>query len=175
MAKLLNDKKLKVSSPKKVTLNNLQLGGTKTKEVLGNATVLFKANELIIKNATAEDLSCYNIFEHRWAVAEPKLHKVELVNCTFNSTGIAHNIVSIYCFEDNATITFKNCKFLNLNTNCNPIRLDNLAEAKNILITFDNCEWNYSNVGGDNIGWLALVLLQPGDKAMWNKNIMADW
>lgn len=97
---------------------------------------------------------------------------VEFNNCIFNSNKIIHNILNVYCFENNATVTFNNCKFLNLNSNCNPIRFDNITNANNILITFNLCKWSYHSID-NNIGWLALILLQPGNN--FNDPIMSNW
>lgn len=176
MGKLLNNKKLNVTSPKKVMINNLEIGGNKVKGgELGNSTVRFSANELIVKNANVKDLEyCYNIFEHAYSVETRALKNVVFDGCKFNSANIKHNVLSIYCFENNATITFRNCEFIDLDSNCNPVRFDNLKEAHNIVVTFDNCKWRYASVDG-NATWLALVLLQPDAASLYQLPIMADW
>lgn len=157
MGKLLNSKKLRVESPKRITINNLEIGGEKPKSGdFRNATVYFKAKELIVKGATTNNLKCYNIFEQNNGTV---LKKVVFENCTFDSPLVGHNVLSTYSFEDGATITFKNCHFV-LGTICNPVRLSNYTDAKNILITFDSCDWEYTGSMSGNEGYLALILLQ---------------
>lgn len=162
MGKLLHNKKMYIESPKKIIINNLEIGGSKMQEQYGkvgkNATIQFNTNELFIHNVTTSDLiKCYNIFEQSY-ISSNLIENIVVEDSIFICSNL-HNILSLYNIVDNTTITFKNCIF-EIGTACNPIRLSNLNSAKNVLITFDSCSWKYVGEMKGNEGYLALILLQ---------------
>lgn len=181
MGKLLNNKKLYVSSEKKITINNLTIDGAKAGAAVGkvgkNSTVAMDAPEIIINGANCKNtLSCYNIFEQPYSKSSRKINKLVVKNAIIDATNVTHNIVSVYCFEDGANITFSNCEF-KLNSNNNPIRFDNLVGAQNLNIVFDNCKWEYiedASLAG-NANYLALILLQVGTAADYEKALFNTW
>lgn len=87
-----------------------------------------------------------------------KLKKVVINDLTLDAAA-TNNIVSLYNFEDNATITFKNCTF-NLCDGSNALRVDNLSNAKSVLITFDNCTWKFKSAVAYGKNWDALMIFQ---------------
>jgi len=179
MAKLLGNNKLYVESPKKVAfINNLEIGGTKPRAKVGkaerNSTVYFDAEELVVNNATlTNDLKCYNVFEQVYGAKTVKkpLRKVTVVGLILNAQS-TNNIFSMYNFADGANIVFKNCNFM-LCDGSNALRVDNLQDAKNVLITFEDCVWNFQSTAAYGKDWDALMIFQ--DSAHLDTPHFASW
>ena len=179
MAKLLGNNKLYVESPKKVAfINDLEIGGVKPRAKVGkaekNSTVYFDAEELVVNNATlTNDLECYNVFEQVYGAKTVKkvLKKVTVVGLTLNAKS-TNNIFSMYNFADGANIVFKNCNFM-LCDGSNALRVDNLQDAKNVLITFEDCVWNFQSTTAYGKDWDALIIFQ--DSAHLDAPHFADW
>lgn len=184
MTKLLNNKKMYLSSRERVKLVNIQIDGEKARAAQGkvgkNATIQIEAPEVIINGAIATStLSCWNLFEQTYSATTDKVKKLVIKNCNFDMLHISHNIASFYTFADNAEISFVNCTLTNLAPNVNPIRLDNLAGAKNVKVTFDNCTWSYDPAAPESAyvedkQYLSLVLLQASGNAV-NTNAYGSW
>ena len=163
MGKLLNEKKLYVSSPKKVTINNIEISGAKPRQQVGkvgrNSTILFDTTELVINGATLKnDLSCYNVIEQSYGAAAKQLKNVIVKDLVLNAQS-TNNIVSMYNFANGANITFKNCVF-ELCDGSNALRVDNLSDCHNVLITFDNCTWQFKSTSTYGKDWDALMIMQ---------------
>jgi len=175
MGKLLSNKKLYVSSPKKVILNNIEIGGEKPRAQVGkvgrNATVLFDSTELIInKAALKNDLKCYNVFEQSYGTNKA-LKRVMVEGLKLNAQS-TNNIVSMYTFADNAEIIFRNCEFV-LCDGSNALRIDNIFDCHNVVITFDNCKWSFQSTAAYGKDWDALMIFQ--DSVHLDTPHFADW
>ena len=78
----------------------------------------------------------------------------------------------MYNFADGANIVFKNCNFM-LCDGSNALRVDNLQDAKNVLITFEDCVWNFQSTTAYGKDWDALIIFQ--DSAHLDAPHFADW
>ena len=78
----------------------------------------------------------------------------------------------MYNFVDGANIVFKNCNFM-LCDGSNVLRVDNLQDAKNVLITFEDCVWNFQSTAAYGKNWDALMIFQ--DSAHLDTPHFANW
>ena len=83
-----------------------------------------------------------------------------------------NNIFSRYNFADGANIVFKNCNFM-LCDGSNALRVDNLQDAKNVLISFEECVWNFQSTVAYGKNWDALMIFQ--DSAHLDIPHFASW
>ena len=150
-----------------MTIDGLTVAGEKG---ASNGKINFKANEVTLKNITAEPGSTvYNVFEGSQVVNDPNytgLKKLTATNLNFLSPSLSHNVVNVYTPADGAVITIKNSKFdLNVD-NSNVIRMANYLNAENVTINFENVEWTYENTATDasNWNWAGLMIFQPASQ-----------
>lgn len=162
---LSEQRKLRLESPVKVTINDLTITGAKKREgTFKNATVLIDAPEVVIKNVKESVGQCYNLIEQNGSTKYP-LTRLLVENCEFDHPASSNNIFSFYKFAEGAKITFKNCKFTINNFEGNIMRLDNMELVDHVSIIFDNCTWIYTERTTDKANkCTAALLFQYG----WN-------
>ena len=87
---------------------------------------------------------------------------------TFYGNSFRHNCISAYVFEDGATVTISNNKFIDLNSNTsNAIRLSNYTGA-NVTVNISDNEYSIIKEGADTqwAGFFLFQKVQEGGKNM---------
>jgi hypothetical protein len=116
--------------------------------------IIMNSHTATFENCTfSGNAQIYNSFEASQSV-DGKIKSIAFKNCSFSSDACTNNNVSMYQFEDGATVLFENCKFVCAKNN-NAVRLSNYSNAK-VNIIFNNCEYSTVEAGE----WSGLLLLQ---------------
>lgn len=165
-------KSIKAKAKERIVIENITLDGAKGKT---NGYINYITPNLTVKNVTiANGATMYNVFEgpQTPAATDTLQKKVIMENVICDNVDLKHNVLNVYTPNNLATIIIRNCTF-NLNvSNSNILRMANYANAKNVTIKFENCEWNYENspetTPTDDWTWAGLMLFQPAakDKAL---------
>lgn len=154
-------KSIKTNANNSVIIKNVTLDGTKGKT---NGYITYQTPTLIVENVEiADGATMYNVFEGSQVKDIVTQKTVSLNNVTCLNTALTHNVLNVYTPGDDAVISIKNSKFdLNVDKS-NIMRVSNCANAKNVTITFENCEWTYENVEVSEASWdwAGLILYQP--------------
>lgn len=173
-----------VESDVQINIDSLTISGEKKREAQNlvgkNSTIMHNSPVVIIDGAecTKEGLtSAYNLFEQPWSIDAKSIQKFIVKNCRLNTSKAVHNVFNLYKFEDNATVEFNNCEFI-MNPMGNVIRFDNITDAKNVLIVFNNCRWNYDPEASEEEyakakQWLSLLGFQ--NAKIINKAVFGTW
>ena len=141
------------SGNKNFTLTNSTIAGTMRKAIIAKTS-----GAIVISGNTfnSESGSIYNAVETGLS-SEPAISALTIENNTFNGS-LGNNAISLFKFEEGATVNIKNNTFNLDNAEGNTLRLSNMTNAANVVFNIIDNEYAYPT--DDANEWSGFMICQ---------------